>query len=44
MGRLVETFGIFYIGLGDIFIWAKKIVSPYISKSFNNNLCVFNIL
>ena len=24
MGRLVETFGIFYMGLGDIFIWAKK--------------------
>ena len=28
MGRLGETFGIFYMGLGDIFIWSKKIVSP----------------
>jgi len=28
MGRLGEIVGILYMGLGDIFIWAKKIVSP----------------
>ena len=32
MGRLGETFGIFYMGLGDIFICPKKIVSPYIQS------------
>jgi hypothetical protein len=43
-GDLGGIFGIFYMDLGDIFIWAKQIVSPEISKSFNNNLRMCNYI